>query len=100
MFDSRDYYNQLNNTKFVDPEYYQLSWTINKLNITGNVYIDLPEAESECLIEGMTYKAELDEAMLFVEYDSASNLLIVKADSLEDMMPKTYEIVLLAEDEC
>ena len=48
----------------------------------------------------MNYTAELGEAQLFVDFDDSSLQLIVKVDSLKDIILKTYDIVIWAEDEC
>ena len=55
---------------FVDLDLYQFSWTLDILDASTDVTIDLPKAETECSDDIITYSAQLGEAAVFVKFDS------------------------------
>ena len=62
--------------------------------------IQLPEAETECTSEDITYSAQLNDASVFVDFDSSLPSLTVKTGGLSNLALKQYKIEYKATDEC
>ena len=63
---------------FIDATSSSLLHVIYQKTITENVLINLPTAKTDCEIsEELTYSVRLNQAIVFISFDSASNQLIV-----------------------